>query len=501
MLQPYLPFPDLGLGASTRRILPNDLLPPSVSGRLLSPVVLVGLMRLADFAVAVASGAIMAALYHGEASIATDPLYLAMIVLAGGSTVLALDFLGLYTSRARAAFHRNLPRLMLGWGAALATVGIIAFFLKAGHELSRGWLALWLVTGGVALVAERAGFSFLMQHLAKSGRLLRRAVIYGTGPLTDDLVRALEADSGAEIRIVGVFDDRAAPRDAAASDRYTRIGSLDDLLDVARALYVDLVFVALPVAGERRLHDVASRLSVLPADIRLPAQATQIRLASRLYSHVGQVAMIDLYDRPIADWGVVAKWVFDKTIGFLALVLLMPVMALVALAIKLDSPGPVLFRQKRYGFNNELIEVLKFRSMHVAQCDANAERLVSRSDPRVTRVGRFIRKTSLDELPQLVNVLRGELSLVGPRPHAVAAKAQDRLYNEIVARYFARHKVRPGITGWAQICGWRGETDTEEKISKRVEHDLYYIENWSVFFDLYILAMTPVALMKSENAY
>jgi lipopolysaccharide/colanic/teichoic acid biosynthesis glycosyltransferase len=177
-------------------------------------------------------------------------------------------------------------------------------------------------------------------------------------------------------------------------------------------------------------------------------------------------------------------------------------MAVVAIAIRLDSRGPVLFKQKRYGFNNELIEVFKFRSMYVEATDATAAKLVTKGDPRVTRVGRFIRKTSLDELPQLFNVvLKGNLSLVGPRPHAVHAKAVDRLYDEAVDGYFARHRVKPGITGWAQINGWRGETDNDEKIQRRVEHDLYYIENWSVLFDLYILAMTPFSLLKTENAY
>ncbi len=481
---------------------PRFVSPQASSGRvsLLSPVVLVGLVRFADFVVAVVSGFAMAVLYHGAADVTTDLLYGAMIMLAGLSTVLALDLLGLYSSRQLSAFHLNVPRLLLGWLSAFAAVGVIVFFLKAGADLSRGWLALWFVAGGLALIAERAGVSLLLRSLAKSGRLQRRAVIYGTGALTDDLIRTLEDDEGAEIRIVGVFDDRRDGR-ARGPEGYPRLGTLDDLVDVARALRVDLVIVALPVAGEERVHDVANRLSVLPADIRLPAQATQIRLSRRLYSHVGQVAMIDLHDRPIADWDHVLKSLFDKVIGTAAFLALAPVMLLVALAIKLDSRGPVLFRQKRYGFNNELIEVLKFRSMHVDMCDANASKLVTKTDPRVTRVGRFIRKTSLDELPQLINVLKGELSLVGPRPHAIAAKAEDQLYNEVVARYYARHKVKPGITGWAQISGWRGETDTREKIEKRVEHDLHYIEHWSVFFDLYILAVTPFALLKSENAY
>ena len=176
-------------------------------------------------------------------------------------------------------------------------------------------------------------------------------------------------------------------------------------------------------------------------------------------------------------------------------------MAAIAIAIRMESRGPILFRQKRYGFNNELIEVLNFRSMYTDMCDATASKLVTKDDPRVTPIGRFIRKTSIDELPQLFNVLSGELSLVGPRPHAVHAKAADRLYDEAVEGYFARHRVKPGITRWAQINGWRSETDTAEKIEKRVEYDLYYIENWSLIFDLFILARTPLALLKSENAY
>jgi exopolysaccharide biosynthesis polyprenyl glycosylphosphotransferase len=196
------------------------------------------------------------------------------------------------------------------------------------------------------------------------------------------------------------------------------------------------------------------------------------------------------------------KWLFDKVVGTLALIVLSPIMLAVAIAIKLDSKGPVLFKQRRYGFNNELVEIYKFRSMYTEQTDRTAAKLVTRDDPRVTRVGRFIRRTSLDELPQLLNVVfTGNLSLVGPRPHAVHAKAENHLYDEAVDGYFARHRVKPGITGWAQINGWRGETDSKEKILRRVEHDLYYIENWSILFDIYILARTPFALLKSEGAY
>jgi lipopolysaccharide/colanic/teichoic acid biosynthesis glycosyltransferase len=163
--------------------------------------------------------------------------------------------------------------------------------------------------------------------------------------------------------------------------------------------------------------------------------------------------------------------------------------------------APFFFRQIRYGFNNEPIHVLKFRSMYVDQCDSRATKLVTKDDPRVTSVGRFIRKTSIDELPQLINVLRGDLSLVGPRPHAMQAKAGGMVYDEAGDGYFARHKMKPGITGWAQINGWRGETDTLEKIEQRVAHDLHYIENWSLLLDIYILIKTPLSLLDTKNAY
>jgi exopolysaccharide biosynthesis polyprenyl glycosylphosphotransferase len=244
------------------------------------------------------------------------------------------------------------------------------------------------------------------------------------------------------------------------------------------------------------------KLWVLPLDIRLAAHTSKLRFRPRAYSYIGNVPLLDVLDKPIANWNFVLKWLFDRIVGGLLLLAAVPVMAVVALLIKLDSRGPAFFKQKRYGFNNEMIEVYKFRSMYVEQSDTTAAKLVTKDDPRVTRIGRFLRKTSLDELPQLINVaIKGNLSLVGPRPHAMHAKAANQLYDEVVDGYFARHRVKPGITGWAQINGWRGETDTNEKIQRRVEHDLYYIENWSVLFDFYILARTPFALIKTENAY
>ncbi|HLY54296.1 MAG TPA: exopolysaccharide biosynthesis polyprenyl glycosylphosphotransferase, partial [Stellaceae bacterium] len=210
---------------------------------------------------------------------------------------------------------------------------------------------------------------------------------------------------------------------------------------------------------------------------------------------------INVVEKPLNPWNWLVKSIEDKVVAAVALVLLAPLLAVIALAIKLDSPGPILFRQKRYGFNNDLIEVFKFRSMHHHMADASAAKLATRDDPRVTRVGRFLRRSSLDELPQLFNVLRGEMSIVGPRPHALQAKADGRLYQDVVGNYALRHKIKPGITGWAQVNGWRGETDTLDKIVNRVDHDLYYIDNWSLVLDIYIILVTPIALVRTRNAY
>jgi Undecaprenyl-phosphate glucose phosphotransferase len=469
-------------------------------GELISPVVLTGALRAAEYLAISVLGFIVAALYVGDHEDVLSPHYLATLALTGAIAVGTFQLMGLYAWRVYSSIPRQVPRIVLGWTIALALVVATVFFTKLGIEFSRGWIALWYAAGAVTLVGGRIALAGATGRWAREGRLYRRTVIYGANDVAAEVIASLKAGDS-DIRIVGLYDDRADDRSRFSGTGLDRRGGIEELIAYSRANPTDLVIVALPVACEDRFAHVVKRLSVLPADIKVPARATRVRFSPRTYSYVGSVAMIDLHDKPITDWGRVSKLVFDKAIAALALVLLAPVMLAVAAAVRLDSRGPIFFRQKRYGFNNELIEVLKFRSMYVDMCDANAARLVTKEDPRVTPVGRFIRKTSLDELPQLINVLMGDLSLVGPRPHALSAKAGGRLYDEVVEGYFARHKVKPGITGWAQINGWRGETDTPDKIKHRVEHDLYYIENWSVLFDLYILLKTPLSLISTKNAY
>jgi Undecaprenyl-phosphate glucose phosphotransferase len=279
------------------------------------------------------------------------------------------------------------------------------------------------------------------------------------------------------------------------------IPDLARMMALIRQDAVDEVIIALPWSQAARVQALTLLLATTPVRIRLAPDLAGFRFADRRVTRRAGVPMLTLFDRPISGWSHVFKLIEDRAIALAALAFVAPLMLSIAVAIKLDSRGPVLFKQRRFGFNDRPIEVWKFRTMRSECTDANAVLQTTRRDPRVTRVGRFLRKSSLDELPQLFNVLKGEMSIVGPRPHAMATKADGKLFQDVVDRYAARHRVNPGITGWAQVNGWRGETGTVDKIQKRVELDLYYIDNWSVWFDLYIVLRTFIAVFRTRDAY
>ena len=466
-----------------------------------SPIVLAGLVRVIEVALVAAVGFVVYVCYvvpaHGFAW-----HYFAAILGIALLAMLAFQVADIYQVQAFRGHEKQYMRLASAWSVVFLIAIGASFFAKAGDQFSRAWLGSFYVLGLFALIAFRRALFLLVRRWTREGRLDRRTVVVGADGNGESLIRSLAAQRDSDVRLVGVFDDRGDDRSLPSCAGVPKLGTVDDLVAFARNTRVDLVIFSLPISAESRILQMLKKLWVLPVDIRLSAHTNKLHYRPRSYSYVGNVPVLDIFDKPIADWDVVMKWLFDKIVGSLALICAAPIMLLVAIAIKLDSKGPVLFKQKRYGFNNELIEIYKFRSMYADKADLTASKLVTQDDSRVTRVGRFIRKTSLDELPQLFNVVfAGNLSLVGPRPHALHAKAANRLYDEAVDGYFARHRVKPGITGWAQIHGWRGETDSQEKIQRRVEHDLYYIENWSILLDLYILAQTPFALIRTENAY
>ncbi len=466
-----------------------------------SPVVLAGLVRLVEFALICAIG-ITLYLVHVVPHAGYAASYFVAIPAVATLSLLAFQILNI---NCIAAFRSPIQqgfRIAGGWSFVFLAALAFVFFLKLDVTISRVWMLGWYGLGLLALLLERGALSMLTGYMSRTGRLERRTVIVGGGPAGELLLLELKAQKDTDLKIYGVFDDRNDARSPDNVAGYPKLGNVDDLVALARHTRIDLIIFTLPISAEQRLLQMLRKLWVLPIDIRLAAHMNKLKFRPRSYSYIGSVPVLDVFDKPIADWDVIIKSIFDRVVGALALIALSPLLLVTALAVKLDSPGPVFFKQKRYGFNNELVEIFKFRSMYADKLDAGAARLVTRDDPRVTRVGRFIRKTSIDELPQLFNVVfQGNLSLVGPRPHAVHAKAADRQYDDVVDGYFARHRVRPGITGWAQVNGWRGETDTPLKIQRRVEHDLTYIENWSLLFDIYILLVTPFALIRNENAY
>jgi Undecaprenyl-phosphate glucose phosphotransferase len=466
----------------------------------LSPTMVSGVIRLVEFGIVFLTGVFSFAYYVSFNT--PHLLYYFLIMAAGGGLyVLSMEINNGYQINILRSPSRHLKRVIISWATVLGTVAVAGFLFKVSSDFSRAWFLIWALSGLIVLIICRLFVSWRIRRWARNGIMERRAVIVGGGPNAEALIRSLEQQPDNDIRICGIFDDRDDKRSPPIVAGYPKLGNIKELIEFARIAYIDMLIVSLPISAEERILMILNKLWVLPVDIRLSALNNHLRFRPRAYSYIGTVPMLDIFDKPINDWDSVAKRIFDITFSLLGIIFLSPIMLATAIAIKLDSKGPVIFKQKRHGFNNEVINVWKFRSMYTELSDPTARNAVTKNDPRVTRVGRFIRKTSIDELPQFFNSLTGSLSLVGPRPHAVAAHSHNVLYNEVVDGYFARHRVKPGVTGWAQINGWRGEIDNDDKIRMRTEYDLFYIENWSLWFDLKILFLTPIRLLNTENAY
>ena len=454
------------------------------------------LAKTCDVAFLLPIALVLTTLYSASHSDAANGFFTLLVVF---STIMAIRGLGLYEPR-------NWPKGLIAAAkafAAAAIAGAASFIISKLTPVSLPlvWISVWCGTSAIYFLASRLVARSWAKPAAERGQFSQRVAIVGGGTTAEEALNLLEGSKSLNVQVVGLFDDRFDNRSPASIRKHKKLGTITDLAPYVREKGLDLIIVAIPLSAETRLLHILKRLWELPVDIRISGAAGKLKLSRDAYNYLGDLPLLTAFERPLSPWDALLKSVVDRAIALSAIIALSPVMLAVALAVKLESKGPVIFRQKRYGFNNQLVEVFKFRSMYTEMSDAKAAKLVTKDDPRVTRVGRIIRKTSLDELPQLFNVLNGTLSLVGPRPHATQAKADGTLYDEVVDGYFARHKVKPGITGWAQINGWRGETDTREKIEQRVKHDLEYIDQWSLGFDLYILAKTPLALLKSENAY
>ena len=372
------------------------------------------------------------------------------------------------------------------------------FVLKISDNVSRLWLGTWSVTSAMALYGFRLITASVVRRLRISGRLTRNIAIVGASEVGQQLAGKFIHER-LDTRLVGIFDERRS-RFVRSSHDSSKVHQLPALYELLCRGRVDEVVIAIPPYASNRILELSRRFHPFAVSLRVLApegyENFQV-LDSRRYGGIGTFRVMG---KPLDDVAALVKRAEDVVIAGFCLLLTLPLMVVIALSIKFDSSGPVLFRQKRLGANNLPFNLLKFRSMYVEQADPLGQQLTRAEDPRITRVGRFLRMTSLDELPQLINVLRGEMSLVGPRPHPLAASAAGIAYARAISEYPIRHRVKPGITGWAQVNGWRGETTTIEQIQRRVEHDLYYIENWSLSFDILILGRTFFAILSRANA-
>lgn len=478
----------------------QPVLPPASSAAVPLDLILLS-VRFLEILIVLAGGVI--SLYLWGDLIPGSQLgdYLRVIAASALFFALIAEVVGAYDIDALFSLRFGWQRLLLSWSMAALLLISTAFILKVSADFSRGWAITSYITTTVLLAGSRAGMTMWVRRLKRQGIFNSRAVIFGAGTQGQRLAKYIRGNDRLTISLLGFFDDRRDGRVPVLVDDLPVYGTSDDLVAAIREGLIDQVIVALPWSAEERIREVVSRLALTPVRIRLAPDLASFAFAHRPLVLLGDLPVLTLFERPISGMDAIVKRAEDLLLTIPLILLLSPVLILTAIAIRLDSPGPILFRQPREGFNNRLFEVLKFRSMTHELCETDTIQQATRNDKRVTRVGAFIRKTSIDELPQLFNVLNGQMSLVGPRPHAPSTRAGGRLFNEIVQTYAARHKVKPGITGWAQVCGFRGETDTEEKLLKRLDHDLHYIENWSVTFDLYILFRTVIAVLAPRNAF
>ena len=424
------------------------------------------------------------------------PVHVTAFILMLGSFLLIRS--------SRQAYRRSLLDLSdtsdTTFDAVISSLIASALIWQAGmvDDYSRGITLLFLLTVVLALSVSRPILNRLITRLAERGQIEQRIAFYGADSGSVSLTRQLlESLKFPHLRFVGVADDRAR----STKLDLPMIGDLSALCDAARRGEIDQVLITGAHFTPKRLEQIVEGLSEVCVDVSLiPSQAIELAPKYRV-NLLGAVPVLTLWQRPFRDMNQVAKRAEDLMLSAIAVTLLSPVLVVAALLIRLTSPGPILFVQPRVGFNNEAINVYKFRTMYTHMADLGAKQTTTRDDPRVTPVGRFLRRFSIDELPQLLNVLQGSMSLVGPRPHGTEMMVGDRFYHEAVRGYAGRHRVKPGITGYAQVKGLRGEVRTIERAKRRVELDKYYVDHWSFWLDVYILFATVRAVLFDRDAY
>jgi len=403
---------------------------------------------------------------------------------------------GLYHSYRGATLTAEIPRIFLAWGIVDTILLFLGYSTKTSEIFSRSVLLSWAVSAPVILCIAHIGVRLVLRQFRASGRNSRSAVIAGISEVGCHLAEQIGEDPYLGIDLHGFFDNRSPlnPQDLQGKPL---LGMLDDLPGYVQRYRIDVVYIALTMEHETAVATLMGGLKDTTACVYFVPNIFLFNLMQARTHEINGVPLLAVWEIPFSDLQSLLKRVIDIAVAGLALICLAPIMIPIAIGVKLSSPGPILFKQRRYGLNGREIIVYKFRSMKVME-DGDTVQQAKRNDDRITKIGAFLRRTSLDELPQFINVLQGRMSIVGPRPHAVAHNEQ---YRKLISGYMLRHKVKPGITGWAQINGYRGETDTLDKMQKRVEYDLQYLKNWSLGLDLKIIFRTALVFFHSHNAY
>ncbi len=454
------------------------------------------IVQFLDFIFVIAISVGVAATYHIfalQSEFDFQPYTAAGIVGATGMTAL-LRRDGYYDFDQLLSSSGNIRAVVSIWGMVILGLLAFGFALKISDMFSRVWLVAWSVTTLVVIVLARIIAARLLRSMIRDGGVFaRRIAIVGATKLG---ARFAEHVGAAEngISIVGLFE-AGLPNNGDDYDE-TIAGDLSALELAARNGEIDDIVIATPRASRTEMDCLARRLSSLPVSISICPNTHWLDHTGGAVAKVGAASVLSLYRRPLEGWGSIIKTIEDYVLGAMLLVVLSPLLLLVAVTIKLQGKGPILFAQQRHGFNNAVFRIYKFRTMTVAD-DGEEIQQAQLNDVRITPLGKFLRRYSLDELPQLFNVIRGEMSLVGPRPHALAHNHQ---YAQLIENYSGRHKVKPGITGWAQVNGYRGETSENELMEQRVKYDLGYIDAWSLWFDFKILMLTILAVVFPKNA-
>ncbi|EAY70042.1 Sugar transferase [Burkholderia dolosa AU0158] len=453
------------------------------------------LARVIDIAMVVTGAMIAAALHRG--SIALSDLQRTMVLFDCLLVVVCFPAFGIYQSWRGKRLVALMGRVASAWLAVELAGILMSFSFHQSGELSRLWLGYWALATMGLLAGSKACVHAVLRQLRRGGYNLKAVAIVGGTPAARRLIAQMRARPEAGFNPVCVYDENAAPSEVALDDvRIER--QFESLVWLVRSRAIRELWLTLPISEERRIHQIVTVFRDDFVNIRFIPDVRSLSFFNQEVVEVLGVPAINLAASPITDVRILPKFVFDRLFALVALTMLAPLMLAIACLIKLTSPGPVFFRQKRKGIDGHEFEIYKFRSMKVHQEASGTVTQATRNDSRVTPVGRFLRRTSLDELPQFINVLKGEMSVVGPRPHALA---HDDIYKDLVKGYMFRYRIKPGITGWAQINGFRGETDQIEKMMGRVKLDLYYMQNWSFWLDIKIVVLTLWKGFTGSNAY